>query len=197
MRVLHKRYIPWKWLPSSATYFSQFMPEMWLMVIIAMTRWNIVIWRKQKQNKYTDNPEIPHILHLLATQLSKQNQHIVVSEESRFITLTYCIWWNSWELTSASCFSCNFLSVSPPGLIHNTPFKGYWSPPISIYKKLYTPSVNTCGYRKMLTFCLFVQNSRRRRKSIVEKRFARFHVWNLNFQYSHCTHLSFSLCRYR
>lgn len=72
------------------------------------------------------------ISHQSEIRWSKHNRHIVILEESRSIKLTYCIWWNSWVLTSASCFSCNFLSVSPPNDLYTAlpprGTEGQWSP---------------------------------------------------------------------
>lgn len=157
MTMLPKRYIHWKWLHSHCNIFLRVYA--WN-VIKSMTTGNVKIWGEKPQNK-TCRQKLYHISYLLVTHWSKNSQHIVVSEESRSIKLTYCIWWNSWVLTSASCFSCNFLSVSPPkDLSIALPPRGTEGQRSPSMKTMYMLCVVTCSCRRMLTFCLFIPNSR-------------------------------------
>lgn len=127
-----------------------------------MTTGNVIICRGKPQNKTCRQKlKISHISHLLVTHWSKNSQRVVVSEESRSIKLTYSIWWNSWALTSASCFSCNFLSVSSPKdlstVLPPRGTEGCWSPSM---KTMYILCVVTWSVRRMLTLCLFIPKSR-------------------------------------
>ncbi len=107
--------------------------------------------KKTKQNKVyrQKRPRTSHIC------LQHTEAHIInsLSYQRRSIKLTYCIWWNSWVLTSASCFSCNFLSVSPPkdlstALLPRGP-EGCWSPYI---KTVHALCAVACSRRRMWIF---------------------------------------------
>jgi len=111
------------------------------------------ILRDEKENPYGIKPN--YILHLLAAHWRKHSKHISLSEETRSIKLSYCIWWNSWVLTSASCFSCNFLSNSPPKYLSTALLP---RPPISIYKSHTPPLCYRCGFMRMLSF-LFIHTN--------------------------------------
>lgn len=115
------------------------------------------------QKAYRPKPEIPSIQRLFTKHWSRHNRFSVLSARRRSIKLTYCIWWNSWVLTSASCFSCNFLSVSPPKdlstALSPVGTECCWS--LKKKKKLCRCSVDICAYSRILSFCLFIPNPRK------------------------------------